>query len=187
MWSKIEVRVGYNGWIYFVMFECSWTVMYLNKHQLRSVLYLIRSSNNQLIQGGYPERDIQSSSRRSSSRTVLFLSNIRCCTLRSVKFFHILKQSPCNWETTMHQNVFPTIFHTQSIRHHAWKTVNLLPAIHCNVVLPVFHAWCHIFCVWKIIWTTFWCIVVSQLQGDCFRMWENFRDRGSQSKTYAKP
>ena len=55
------MRVGYIGWTYFVMFGCSWTVMYLNKHQWRSVLYLIRSSNNLLIssfQPAYPLCDL---------------------------------------------------------------------------------------------------------------------------------
>ena len=40
----------------------------------------------------------------------------------SMKFSHILEQSPRAWETTMHQNVVLTIFHTQNICHHAWKT-----------------------------------------------------------------
>ena len=38
-------------------------------------------------------------------------------------FSHILEQSPRDWETTMHQNLVLTIFHTQNIHHHAWKTV----------------------------------------------------------------
>ena len=40
-----------------------------------------------------------------------------------MKLSHILEQSPRNWETTMRQNVFLTIFHTQYICHRAWKTV----------------------------------------------------------------
>ena len=40
-----------------------------------------------------------------------------------MKFSHILEQSPRDWEITMHQNIVLTIFHTQNICHHAWKTV----------------------------------------------------------------
>ena len=29
------------------------------------------------------------------------------------------------------------------------------PMLHCNVVLTVFHTWLYIFCVWKIVRTTF--------------------------------
>ncbi len=36
---------------------------------------------------------------------------------------YILEQSPCNWETTMHQNVVMTIFHTQNVYHHVWRIV----------------------------------------------------------------
>ena len=35
-----------------------------------------------------------------------------------------------------------------------------------SVVLRIFHAPWHIFCVWKNARTTFWCIVVSQSRGD---------------------
>ena len=41
----------------------------------------------------------------------------------SMTFSHILDSSPRDWETTMCQNVVLTIFHTQNIRHHVWKTV----------------------------------------------------------------
>ena len=34
-----------------------------------------------------------------------------------------IEQSPCNWETNMHQNIVLTIFHAQNIFHHMWKTV----------------------------------------------------------------
>ena len=40
-----------------------------------------------------------------------------------MKFSHIIGQSQCDWETTMRQNVVLTIFHTQKIYHHVWKTV----------------------------------------------------------------
>ena len=40
-----------------------------------------------------------------------------------MKFSHIVEQSPRNWKTTMRQNEVLTIFHTQIIFHHAWKTV----------------------------------------------------------------
>ena len=53
-----------------------------------------------------------------------------------------------------------------------------------SVVLKIFHAPWHIFCVWKNIRTTFWCIVVSQSRGDRSKTWENFMDSGSQSETY---
>ena len=41
----------------------------------------------------------------------------------SMKFSHVLEQSPRDWETTMRQKVVLTIFHTQNICHHVWKTV----------------------------------------------------------------
>ena len=53
------------------------------------------------------------------------------------------------------------------------------PTLLCNVVLTVFHTWWCIFCVWKIVRTTFQRIVVSQSWGDCSRMWENYMDPGS--------
>ena len=40
-----------------------------------------------------------------------------------MQFSHIIEQSPRNWEATMRQNVVLTIFHTQNIYHHVWKTV----------------------------------------------------------------
>ena len=40
----------------------------------------------------------------------------------SMKFSHFIEHSPCDWETTMRQNVVLTIFYTQNIHHHAWKT-----------------------------------------------------------------
>ena len=58
------------------------------------------------------------------------------------------------------------------------------PTIHCNVVLTVFHTWWYIFCMWKIIRTTFWRIVVSKSREDCSIMWENCMDTGSESTTY---
>ena len=53
-----------------------------------------------------------------------------------------------------------------------------------SAVLRIFHAPWHIFCVWKNVRTTFWCIVVSQSQGDRSKTWEDFMDSGSQSETY---
>ena len=43
----------------------------------------------------------------------------------SMKFCHIREQSPCNWETNVCQNVALTVFHTQNICHHAWKTLRI--------------------------------------------------------------
>ena len=40
-----------------------------------------------------------------------------------MQFSHIIEQSSRDWETTMRQNVVLTIFHTQNIYHHVWKTV----------------------------------------------------------------
>ena len=70
---------------------------------------------------------------------------------------HILEQSPRDWRKTKHQ---------------------------C-VGLRVFHAWWHIFCVWKTVRTTFWRIVVSQSREDCYKMWEHVMDSGFLSETYA--
>ena len=52
-----------------------------------------------------------------------------------MKFVYILEQSLRNLKTTMHQNVVPTIFHTQNIRHPAWKTVR--STCQCIVVLQL--------------------------------------------------
>ena len=40
----------------------------------------------------------------------------------SMKFSHNIEHSPRDWETTVCQNVSLTVFHTQNICHHAWKT-----------------------------------------------------------------
>ena len=45
--------------------------------------------------------------------------------------------------------------------------------IHQSLVLTVFYAWRHIYCVLKIFGTTFLCVVVIQLQGDCPKMYTN--------------
>ena len=74
------------------------------------------------------------------------------------KFFLLFQPSPQDWRKTKQQ----------------------------SVVLRIFHASWHIFCVWKNARTTFWCIVVSQSRGDCSKTWENFMDSGSQSETYNK-
>ena len=84
-----------------------------------------------------------------------------------MKLSHIIEQRPRDWKTTSYQNVALTVFHTQNIFHHMWKT----PRTHsdvlmfekqfktmgqicliispndwrqimqCNVVLTVFHTW----------------------------------------------
>ena len=41
----------------------------------------------------------------------------------SMKFSHIIEKSPRDWEATVRQNVALTVFHTQNICHHAWKTL----------------------------------------------------------------
>ena len=41
----------------------------------------------------------------------------------SMQFSHNIEQSPHSWETTICQNVVLTIFNTQNIYHHVWKTV----------------------------------------------------------------
>ena len=35
----------------------------------------------------------------------------------------ILEQSPRDWETTMRQKIFMTVFHKQNIRQNVWKTL----------------------------------------------------------------
>ena len=47
------------------------------------------------------------------------------CTLRSWvhEIFHIIEQSPRNWEPTVCQNVALTVFPTQNICHLVWKTL----------------------------------------------------------------
>ena len=42
-----------------------------------------------------------------------------------------------------------------------WTTM-----INCKVILTIFHAWWHIFGLWKIVVTSFQCIVVFQLWGN---------------------
>ena len=75
--------------------------------------------------------------------------------------------------------ICPTVFSILWLYPRNWR-----PMMHCNVVLTVFHAWWYIFCVWKIVRTTFWRIAVSQLLGDCSIMWENFIYPGSDSATW---
>ena len=52
-----------------------------------------------------------------------------------MKFSYNLEQSPRDRETTMRQNVVLTIFHTQNICHHAWKTVRI--TLQCIVGLQL--------------------------------------------------
>ena len=59
----------------------------------------------------------------NSTRIFSSASNVALSDPESMKLSHIIVQSPCDWETTLHQNVVVTIFHTQNICHHAWKTV----------------------------------------------------------------
>ena len=75
------------------------------------------------------------------------------CRKTKTKFSLLFKPSPRDWRKTKQQ----------------------------NVVLRIFHAPWHIFCVWKNARTTFWCIVVSQFPG---RPFKNVMDSGSQSETY---
>ena len=53
----------------------------------------------------------------------------------SMKCSYILEQSPRGWKTTMRQNLVLTIFHTQNICHHAWKTVRI--TLQCIVGLQL--------------------------------------------------
>ena len=41
----------------------------------------------------------------------------------SMKLLDLLEQSPQDWKTTTGQNVVLTVFHTQNICHHLWKTL----------------------------------------------------------------
>ena len=61
-------------------------------------------------------------------------------------YFHIIEHSPRNWKTTVCQNVALTVFHTQIICHHAWKTHR----------------------------TTLWCIFALQSRGDGLKSTENY-------------
>ena len=82
---------------------------------------------------------------------------------------HILKE---NYGTD-----FPIVFLAFKPSPRDWRKTKL----QC-VVLRIFHAWWHIFCVWKTVKTTFWRIVVSKSWEDCSKMWEHFMDSGSQSE-----
>ena len=73
-----------------------------------------------------------------------------------MKLSHIIEQSPCNWETTMRRNGVLTIFHSQNIYHHAWKTVR----------------------------TTLQCIVGLQLREEGYKMEKKFRTNQSNSFPY---
>ena len=64
----------------------------------------------------------------------------------SIKCSHILEQCPRDWETIMRQNVVLTVFHTQNICHHAWKTLR----------------------------TTHWCFVFLQSRGEGLKSKENY-------------
>ena len=37
--------------------------------------------------------------------------------------YHIIELSPRNWETTMRHNIVLTVFPTQNVNHHVWKSV----------------------------------------------------------------
>ena len=74
----------------------------------------------------------------TSVTTVKNVTNLTTITTRlGTKFSLLFKPSPRDWRKTKHQ----------------------------SVVLRIFHAPWHIFCVWKNARTTFWCIVVSQVLG----------------------
>ena len=64
----------------------------------------------------------------------------------SMKCSHILEQSLQDCETTMRQNVVLTVFHTQNICHHAWKTLR----------------------------TTLWCFVFLQSRREGLKSMENY-------------
>ena len=68
---------------------------------------------------------------------------------------------------TMEQ-IYSTVFSMSWLSPCGWR-----PTMHYNVVLTDFHTWWYIFCVWNIVRTTFWRIVLSQLRGDCSIMLEN--------------
>ena len=95
-----------------------------------------------------------------------------CFTLRSwvhevfSRFVTVSPGSGDNYESKCGSGIFP---------HKKYMSQ--------SVVLRIFHAPWHIFCVWKNVRTTFWCIVVSQSRGDRSKTWENFMDSGSQSET----
>ena len=71
-----------------------------------------------------------------------------------VLYFLVFGHSPRNWRKTEHK----------------------------IVVVRVFHAGWNICCVWKIVGTTFKCIVVLQSRTDCPK---TFMEPGSESATYA--
>ena len=50
-----------------------------------------------------------------------------------MKFVYVLGQSPHNLNTTIDGNAGPTIFHTQNVRCHVWKTIRT--TLQCIVVL----------------------------------------------------
>ena len=52
-----------------------------------------------------------------------------------MQFSIILEQSPGDWETAMRQIVVLTLFHTQNIYHHVWKTV--ITKLQCMVGLQL--------------------------------------------------
>ena len=58
------------------------------------------------------------------------------------------------------------------------SSINYRTTKHQSVVLQVFHAWWNICWVWKIVETTFQCIVVLQLRRDCP---STFMEPGSES------
>ena len=66
------------------------------------------------------------------------------------------------WRKTVGQ-IYPILFLAFQT---FWRTTK-----HQIVVMRVFHAWWHIFCVWKTVRPTFWHTVVSQMRGDCSIMW----------------
>ena len=52
-----------------------------------------------------------------------------------MQFSHIIEQYPRHWETNMRQNLVLTVFHTQNIYHHVWKTIRT--ALQSNIGLQL--------------------------------------------------
>ena len=99
------------------------------------------------------------------------------------------KFSELNFDAFFFSNPREKVLKARKTLSHSFPCFsNLLPGIgekakHQSVVLRFFHTLWHIFCAWKTVRTSFWCIVVSQSRGDRSKTWEHFMDSGSQSNT----
>ena len=85
---------------------------------------------------------VVSSSHMNCSNTVY----VSLSDPESMKCSHILEQSPWDSETTIRPNVVLTVFPTQNICHHAWKTLR----------------------------TKLWCFVYLQSRGEGLKSKENY-------------